>query len=111
MKNCNHVATPADPGLKLTKGTEESEYVEEKHYQSMVHSLLNLSMRTQPDIAFAVSHAACFCSKSTTTSDSSETCSEIFKRVHTLCDSYEMVSNPDAVSLKLYCTSRTGYFS
>ena len=65
MKNCNHVATPADPGLKLAKGTEESEYVEEKHYQSMVHSLLNLSMRTQPDIAFAVSHAACFYSKST----------------------------------------------
>ena len=59
------MATPADPGVKLTKGTEESEYVEEKHYQSMVRSLLNLSMRTQPDIAFAVSRAACFCSKST----------------------------------------------
>lgn len=65
MENCKPVATPADPGLKLTKGTEDSEYVKEKHYQSMVGSLLYLSMRTRPDIAFAVSHAARFCSKPT----------------------------------------------
>ena len=66
MKNCKSVATPADAGLKLTKGTEHSEYVEEKHHQSMVGSSLCLSMRTCPDIAFAVSRAASFCSKPTT---------------------------------------------
>ena len=48
MKNCKPVATSADAGLKLTKGTEHSEYVKEKHYQSMVGSLLYLSMRTCP---------------------------------------------------------------
>ena len=63
MKNCKSVATPADA---VTKGTEHSEYVEEKHYQSMVGSLLYLSMRTCPDITFAVSRAARFCSKPTT---------------------------------------------
>ena len=66
MKNCKPVASSADAGLKLTKGTEHSEYVEEKHYQSMVGSLLYLSMRTCPDIAFAVRRAAHFCSKPTT---------------------------------------------
>ena len=65
IKNCKSVATPADAGLKLTKGTEHSEYVEEKHYQSIVGSLLYISMRTCPDIAFAVSRAASFCSKPT----------------------------------------------
>ena len=44
MKNCKPVATPADAGLKLTKGTEHSQYVEEKHYQSMVGSLLYLPL-------------------------------------------------------------------
>ena len=44
------LTTPVDPGLKLTKGTENSEYVDETHYQSVVGSLLFLSMRTRPDI-------------------------------------------------------------
>ena len=65
MENCKPVATPADAGLKLTKGKEDSEYVEEKHYQSVVGSLLYLSMRTRPDIAFTVSCAVRFCSKPT----------------------------------------------
>ena len=65
MENCKPVATPVDAGLKLTKGTEGSEYVEEKHYQSVVGSLLYVSMRTHPDIAFTVSRAARFCSKPT----------------------------------------------
>ena len=65
MENCKPLATPVDPGLKLTKGTEDSEYVDETHYQSVVGSLLYLSMRTRPDITFAVSLAARFCSKPT----------------------------------------------
>ena len=59
------MATPADPDFKLTEGTKDSDYVQEKHYQSMFGSFLYLSMRTWPDIAFAVSHATRFCSKPT----------------------------------------------
>ena len=47
------------------KGTEDSEYVDKTHYQSAVGSLLYLSMRTRPDITFAVSFSARFCSKTT----------------------------------------------
>ena len=65
MENCKPLATPVDPGLKLTKGTEYSEYVDETHYQSVVGSLLYLSMRTRPDITFGVNLAAHFCSKPT----------------------------------------------
>ena len=65
MENCKPLAIPAEAGLKLTKGTEDSEYVDETHYQSVIGSLLHLSMRTRPDITFAVSHAARFCSKPT----------------------------------------------
>lgn len=65
MENCKPVVTPADAGVKLTKGIDNSEYVDEKHHQSVVRSLLYLSMRTHPDIAFAVSCAAHFCSEPT----------------------------------------------
>ena len=65
MENCKSLTTPVDVGTKLQKGTEDSEYVDEKHYQSAVGNLLYLSMRTCPDITFAVTLAARFCSKPT----------------------------------------------
>ena len=51
--------------MKLIKGKEDSEYVDKTHYQSVVGSLLYLSMRTRPDISFVVSLSARFCSKTT----------------------------------------------
>ena len=45
MESCKPVATPAEVGQKLTKGTENSEYVDKVLYQSAVGSLLYLSMR------------------------------------------------------------------
>ena len=66
MESCNPVATPAEAGQKLTKGTEDSEYVDKVLYQSAVGSLLYLLMRTRPDITFAVSCVARFCSNPTT---------------------------------------------
>ena len=65
MENCKPLNTPVEVGLKLTKGTEDSEYVDKTHYQSAIGSLLYLLMRTRPDITFAVSLAACFCSEPT----------------------------------------------
>ena len=66
MENCKGLSTPVDASAKLIKGTETSEYVDESHYQSAVGSLLYLSMKTRPDITFAVSLTARFCSKPTT---------------------------------------------
>ena len=66
MKNCKSLTTPVDIGVKLTQGRDDSEYIDESHYQSIVGSLLYLSMKTCPDIAFSVSRAALFCSKPTT---------------------------------------------
>lgn len=65
MESCKPVTTPVEVGVKLTQGTDDSEYVDAAHYQSVVGSLLYLSMRTRPDITFAVSLAARFCSKPT----------------------------------------------
>ena len=65
MKKCKPLYTPVDVGSKLTKGTEDSEYIDKTHYQSMVGSLLYLSMRARPDITFAVRLAAQFCSEQT----------------------------------------------
>ena len=66
MESCKPVATPAEAGQKLTKGTKDSEYVDKVLYQSAVGSLLYLSMRTRPDITFTVSRVARFCSNPTT---------------------------------------------
>ena len=65
MEDYIPLATPIEVGLKLMKGTEDSVYVDKTHYQSAVGSLLYLSMRTCPDITFAVSLSARFRSKTT----------------------------------------------
>ena len=65
MENSKPTATPIDTGAKLTKATEDSKLFNQELYQSAIRSLLYLSTRTRPDIAYAVSNVARFCSKPT----------------------------------------------
>ena len=65
MSNAKATKTPVNPGFKLSKGTEDSEYMDIELYQSAVGKLLYLSTRTRPDISFAVSSVARYTAKPT----------------------------------------------
>ena len=65
MENAKPVKTPMTPNVQLRKATEDDECFDQTLYQSAVGGLLYLSTRTRPDIAFAVSNVARFCSKPT----------------------------------------------
>ena len=65
MNEAKPIATPVNTGLKLIKATESDELVDEGLYQFAVGSLQYLSTMTRPDITFAVSTVAKFCSKPT----------------------------------------------
>ena len=65
MAESKAVETPSDPSMKLTKKTENEEEFNKVKYQSAVGSLLYLSTRTRPDIAYAVGNSARYCSEPT----------------------------------------------
>ena len=57
------VGTPVNPGSHLMKTTEEEDTDEPRLYQSLVGSLMYLSVCTRPDLAYSVSTLAKFSSK------------------------------------------------
>ena len=63
MENCKAIHTPVDASTKLIKAVDNDTDVDQKLYQSVVGSLLYLSLATRPDITFAVSNVAKFCAK------------------------------------------------
>ena len=65
MEDAKPIKTPVNVNSKLLKATDDSELADQSLYQSAVGSLLYLTTRTRPDIAFAVNSCARFCSKPT----------------------------------------------
>ena len=65
MLESKPVNTPADSNTNLTKRTDEEDEMDKSLYQAAVGSLLYLSTRTRPDIAFAVGKVAQFSSNPT----------------------------------------------
>ena len=63
MSDSKPVSTPVDPGSHLLKTTEDEEALEQQSYQSLVGSLMYLSICTRPDLAYAVNTLARFSSK------------------------------------------------
>ena len=65
FEQCKAVNTPVASGTKLLKATDESELTDATLYQSAMGSLLYQSWWTRPDIAYAGSNVARFCSRPT----------------------------------------------
>jgi len=65
MDNSKPISTPVDVSARLVKARDDDEKIDQTQYQSAVGSLLFLSTRTRPDIAYAVSNVARFCAEPT----------------------------------------------
>ena len=65
MTDAKTVQTPVNPGVKLSKATDESKRVDTEKYQSAVGKLLYLAIRTRPDLAYAVCNVAKYASDPT----------------------------------------------
>ena len=65
MSHSNPTDTPVDVGAKLMKRQEGEDSFDHGIYQSAVGSLLYLSTKTRPDLAFAVGNVARYCADPT----------------------------------------------
>ena len=65
MDESKPVSTPVSPAVKLFHGETSDDGCDQQMYQAVVGSLLYLSTKTRPDIAYAVSSVARFCARPT----------------------------------------------
>ena len=61
-QNLNPVSTPGIIGLKLEKNTEQASPKDIKQYQKEIGSLIYLSIKTRPNIAYYINNCARFMS-------------------------------------------------
>jgi len=65
MYDSKPVRTPVNPDVKLVPSENPDDVCNQLMYQAVVGSLLYLSTKTRPDIAYAVSRVTRFCAKPT----------------------------------------------
>ncbi|KAK4327560.1 hypothetical protein Pmani_001967 [Petrolisthes manimaculis] len=65
MEDSKPVETPVDPNQNVCKATDECTLFDKEQYQSAVGSLLYLSVKTRPDIAYAVNSVTRYNTKPT----------------------------------------------
>ena len=63
MQDSKPVSTPADASQKLVKATDEEECINQQQYQSIIGSLMYLSMSSRPAITYSVSTLARYSSR------------------------------------------------
>ena len=61
MCDSKPVGSPVNPDVKLAACDNSEDVCNQQMYQAVVGSLLYLSTKTRPDIAFAVSSVALLC--------------------------------------------------
>ncbi len=60
MEDCKPVSTPVSVGQQLIQAKDGEELVDQTRYQSLIGSLMYLSICTRPDITYSVSNLARF---------------------------------------------------
>ena len=97
------VSTPFEAGVKLKKSTSQASKEEIKEYQQQIGSLLFLSLKTRPDLAFAVSK----CSRFMSNPDKShfKALDRIWQYLNTYPDLGILLDCSSEVFIKIYCDS------
>ena len=65
MEDSKPIETPIESNQKLCKATDTCTLFDQEQYQSAVGSLLYLSVKTRPDITYAVNSVARYCARPT----------------------------------------------
>ena len=60
MEDCKPVSTPVASGQQLIQAKDDEKSVDQTRYQSLIGSLMYLSICTRPDITYSVSNLARF---------------------------------------------------
>ena len=63
MADCKAINAPIDPSMKLVMASDDCKCIDQRMYQSAVGSLMHLSVKTRPDITYAVNCVTRFSSK------------------------------------------------
>jgi len=97
------VSTPYEAGIRLKKATTQASKEEIKDFQQQIGSLLYLSLKTRPDLAFAISK----CSRFMSNPDKShfKALNRIWQYLNTYPDLGIVLYCNSEIFIKIYCDS------